>query len=221
MNMWLVHLGAESANDRVLAGIRKQTTVAQTERGLEFLKKHRIRCLLFMMAFNLWEEDGRVQFETPREVRHSLWWAWKQFLRGRIAYMTWAMATPMPGAPLYDIVKRHGLDATKQVLDNWDRNKDYLGIDLRPLGVSERSKMRLLRLGIISKAFFMVFSGQFDWRRHFYRVGILLRSFFGNWKPRPSRGSSPFKPTPAIIANITRVRGAAEGSWLRPTPPER
>ena len=206
MNMWLVHLGAESANDRVLAGIRKQTTVAQTERGLDFLKRHRIRCLLFMMAFNLWEEDGRVQFETPREVRHSLWWAWKQFLRGRIAYMTWSMATPMPGSPLYDIVKRHRLDATKQVLDNWDRNKDYLGIDLRPLGVSERSKMRLLRLGIISKAVFMMFSGQFDWRRHFYRVGILLRSFFGNWKPRPTRCPDH---TP-VLSNIP-LRAKVEG----------
>ncbi|MCP4247553.1 MAG: B12-binding domain-containing radical SAM protein [bacterium] len=206
MNMWLVHLGMESANDRVLGGIEKHITVAQTEQCLKFLKKHRIRCLLFMMAFNLWEEDGAVQCERPAEVLGSLRWAWGQFLRGRIAYMTWSIATPMPGAPLYDIVRRHGLDNTGQVLDNWGRNKDYLGIDLRPLGITERTKMRLLRLGILSRAVFMIFSGQFDWRRHFYRVGILVRSFFGNWKP--NRRSSP--AVGPVLGNVP-LRAKVEG----------
>ncbi len=179
MNMWLVHLGVESANDRVLNGIQKKITVAQTDRCLRLLKKRNIHVLLFMMAFQLWEEDGQLRFETPREIRRSLWWAWKQFLRGRISYMTWSIATPMPGAPLYDIVERHGLHATEQVLEYWNRNKDYPGIDLTTLGIGEKTKMRLLRAGIISKAIFMLASGHFDWRRHFYRIGILLRSFFG------------------------------------------
>ena len=181
MNMWLVHLGLESANDRVLDGIEKKITVEQTEACLKFLKKHDIRVLLFMMAFQLWETDGELQFETPREIRHSLWWVWKQFLRRRISYMTWSIATPMPGAPLQDIVDRHGFKSAEQVLDNWNRNKDYLGIDLSTLGISEKQKLRLLRAGIISKGFFAMISGNFDWRRHFYRVGILMRSFFGKW----------------------------------------
>jgi hypothetical protein len=96
-------------------------------------------------------------------------------------YMTWSIATPMPGAPLQEIVDRHGLKSSEQVLDNWNRNKDYLGIDLNSLGISEKTKMRLLRAGILSKAFFMIISGRFDWRRHFYRIGILVRSFFGKW----------------------------------------
>ncbi|HUU83637.1 MAG TPA: radical SAM protein [Phycisphaerae bacterium] len=206
MNMWLVHLGVESANDRVLTGIDKHITVAQSERCLAFLKRHRIRCLLFMMAFNLWEDSGELQCERPREVLHSLWWVWKQFLRGRIAYMTWSIATPMPGARLYDIVRRHGLDNTHQVLDNWERNKDYLGIDLRPLGIGERTRMWLLRLGILSKAVFMAVSGQFDWRRHFYRVGILVRTFFGNW--RPAETSEARETT---ILNNTPLRAKVEG----------
>ncbi len=181
MNMWLVHLGVESANDRVLRGIEKKITVAETERCLKFLKKHKVRVLLFMMAFQLWEENGELQFEKPKEIRHSLWWVWKQFILRRMHYMTWSIATPMPGAPLQEIVDRHGLKSSEQVLDNWNRNKDYLGIDLSSLGISEKTKMRLLRAGILSKAFFMMVSGHFDWRRHFYRIGILLRSFFGKW----------------------------------------
>ena len=204
--MWLVHLGVESANDRVLSGIQKHITVAQSERCLVFLKKHRIRCLLFMMAFNLWEDDGELQHERPREVLRSLWWVWKQFLRRRIAYMTWSIATPMPGAPLYDIVRRHGLDNTEQVLGNWDRNKDYLGIDLRPLGISERTRMSLLRLEIVSKAFFMMISGQFDWKRHFYRIGILFKSFFGNWRPK----KTPWTDATPVFGN-TPLRTKVEG----------
>jgi len=198
MNMWLVHLGVESANDRVLDGIEKKITVAQTERCLAFLKKHKIRVLTFMMAFQLWETDGRLQFETPREIRRSLWWVWKQFLLGRINYMTWSIATPMPGAPLQEIVDRHGLRSAELVLDNWNRNKDYLGIDLTSLGISEKTKMRLLRAGIVSKACFMLISGNFDWRRHAYRFGILARSFFGKWNGRAA-GSGSLLNTPLRV----------------------
>lgn len=196
MNMWLVHLGVESANDRVLDGIEKVITVAQIERCLKFLKKHKIRVLLFMMAFQLWEEKGELKFETPREIRRSLRWVWKQFLLRRMHYMTWSIATPMPGAPLNDIVERHGLPSSDLVLDNWNRNKDYLGIDLTPLGISEKTKMRLLRAGILSKGVFALFSGNFDWRRHFYRVGILFRSFFGKWNSTPRELVGPIINTP-------------------------
>jgi hypothetical protein len=196
MNMWLVHLGVESANDRVLDGIEKKITVEQTERCLKFLKKHKIRVLLFMMAFQLWETKGELQFETPREIRHSLWWVWKQFFLRRMHYMTWSIATPMPGAPLQEIVERHGLPSSALVLDNWNRNKDYLGIDLSPLGISEKTKMRMLRAGILSKGVFALFSGNFDWRRHFYRVGIIFRSFFGRWNSGPAESLGPILNTP-------------------------
>ncbi len=198
MNMWLVHLGVESANDRVLDGIEKKITVDQVERCLKFLKKHQIRVLLFMMAFQLWERDGKLQVETPKEIRHSLWWVWKQFLLRRINYMTWSIATPMPGAPLQDIVDKYGFKSAKQVLDNWNLNKDYLGIDLSSLGISERTKMRLLRAGILSKGVFVLFSGRFDWRRHFYRLGILFRSFFGRWNIRAA-DTAPVLNTPLML----------------------
>ena len=179
----------------MLQGIEKMITVAETERCLKFLKKHKVRVLLFMMAFQLWEENGELQFEKPKEIRHSLWWVWKQFILRRMHYMTWSIATPMPGAPLQEIVERHGLRSSEHVLDNWNRNKDYLGIDLSSLGISEKTKMRLLRAGILSKAFFMMVSGHFDWRRHFYRIGILLRSFFGKWNAR-AESLTPMLNTP-------------------------
>jgi hypothetical protein len=73
------------------------------------------------------------------------------------------------------------LKSSEYVLDNWNLNKDYLGIDLTSLGISEKTKLRLLRAGILSKGVFALFSGHFDWRRHSHRIGILFRSFFGRW----------------------------------------
>ena len=101
----------------------------------------------------------------------------------------------MPGAPLEGILERHGLKSTDHVLTNWNRNKDYLGIDLTPVGISEKSKMRLLRAGIISKGVFAMLSGNFDWRRNAYRVGILFRSFFGKWNA-PVENVGVFLNTP-------------------------
>lgn len=203
MNMWLVHLGVESANDRVLTGIEKKITVAEVERCLKFLKRHKVRVLLFMMAFNLWEEDGELQCETPAEVRRSLRWAWKTFLLRRMDYMTWSIATPMPGAPLQEIVERHGLQTVEHVLENWNRNKDYLGIDLSPVGISEKTRMRLLRMGILSKALFMMVSGNFDWKRNFHRIGILMRSFFGDWSAK----KLPAQPAMLNTPLRTKVEG--------------
>lgn len=200
MNLWLVHLGCESANDRVLEGIQKKVTVEQIENCLNLLHRHGVQTLLFMMAFNLWEENGQLHWEQPREALRSLLWAWRQFLRGRIRYMTWSMATPMPGAPLFDIVERHGLQPAEQVLADWDRNKDYLGIDLRAVGIPRWKRMTLLRLGILSKACFMLFSGRFDWRRNLHRIGILLRSFVGashayqRSRREPVLSNTPLRP---------------------------
>jgi len=196
MNMWLVHLGCESASDRGLRGIRKKVTVRQVEDCLQILKRHRVGVLLFMMAWNLWEEKGRLCWETPREAIRSLIWGWRQFWLGRIRYMTWSIATPMPGAPLFEIVERHGLHSAEQVLADWDRNKDYPGTDLRPLGISECIRLGLLRLGILSKGCFALASGGFDWRRNFYRVGILLRSFLGAGRRRDAAPDLSLANTP-------------------------
>lgn len=188
MNMWLVHLGVESANNRVLRGIKKRITVEQAERRLDLLKRHKIRALLFMMAFQIWEEGGELKWELPKEVRNSLLWVWKQFLRRRISYMAWAIATPMPGAPLDDIMKRHGFKYADQVLDDWQYHKALIGVDLTSLEISNRARMFYLRAGILSKAIFMILSGRFAWRRNLYRIRNLFKSFAGGWRPKQPAG---------------------------------
>jgi hypothetical protein len=94
-----------------------------------------------------------LQHETPKEIRRSLWWSWKQFLLRRMDYMTWSIATPMPGAPLQTIVDKHGLkSATQKCSITGTATRTTWASTSTPLGISEKTKMRLLRAGIISKA---------------------------------------------------------------------
>ena len=56
----------------------------------------------------MWEEDGKLQHETPEEVRASIDFARQLWKRGILHYTSWASAIPVQGAELYDIARRHG-----------------------------------------------------------------------------------------------------------------
>ena len=73
MNMWLVHLGVESANDRVLDGIEKKITVEQTERCLKFLKKHKhSRAAVYDGVPTLGAQGRAAASRRSKEIRRSL-----------------------------------------------------------------------------------------------------------------------------------------------------
>lgn len=177
MGCWLVHLGAESANNRVLGGIGKGVAIEQIEHACRMLKKARIKVFLFMMAFQLWTENGKVYCESPREVAHSLWFVLRMRLKRLISYMSWSVATPMPDSPLWEAATMIESGFEHEVLDSWDRNQDYLGFPLRSLGITDKQRQRMMRLGILTKGLFAILSGRFSFRRHWHRIPIILKSF--------------------------------------------
>ena len=67
-----MHIGLESANDRVLRGIGKNASQADNIRTLELLKKYRIKVYGFLMLYNAWETNGKLEHETPQEVNNTL-----------------------------------------------------------------------------------------------------------------------------------------------------
>jgi len=106
---WLVRMGIESANPRVLKGIRKMVALSDIENACRTLADSGLVVFAFLMMFNVWEEDGELCYETPDEVRNTL-----RFVDGlrsdRVLHLTsWQVATPTPGAEMYDIASRHGL----------------------------------------------------------------------------------------------------------------
>ena len=173
MNCWLVHLGIESANDRVLKGIGKHIVVEQIENATSILNRARVKVFAFMMLYQVWEEDEKLCYETTEEVETSIRFMKKLFKKRFIQYMSWQICTPMPGSRLYDIVKRHNLfrgDARK-VWESFDEHEVAINIP----NISEKIMRRKIKKGIILKDWFMVRSGSIN-LRHMWRVGENIKA---------------------------------------------
>jgi radical SAM superfamily enzyme YgiQ (UPF0313 family) len=124
IKVWLVHIGLESANDRVLKGIGKNATQADNVRTLELLKKHGIKVYGFLMLYNAWETNGKLEYETPQEVSNTLEFA-KTCLRDNlIEYISWSITNPIIGSKLYAIAKKYGIAAYNVKIGNCMRLPD-------------------------------------------------------------------------------------------------
>ena len=169
MNCWMVHLGAESANNRVLKGIGKHITVEQVENASRLLSRAGIKVFAFMMLFQVWEENGELCWETPAEVENSLKFMKKMFRQRHVHYMSWQICTPMPGAPLYDLAKRHNLylNGAERTWETFDEHTACIKIP----DVSQRTMQWKIKKGILLKDWFMLRSG-----------GISLRHAWRAWE---------------------------------------
>jgi anaerobic magnesium-protoporphyrin IX monomethyl ester cyclase len=107
INCWLVHIGLESVNNRVLKGVNKLVTYEDIEQTLRTLKKHHIKVYGFFMLYNVWEENGVLQYETTEEVENTLETVKKLLKEKLLTYMSWAVANPIIGSNLHDIVLKH------------------------------------------------------------------------------------------------------------------
>ncbi|HSV50233.1 MAG TPA: radical SAM protein [Candidatus Acidoferrales bacterium] len=118
VNVWLVHIGLESANDRVLKGIGKNATQADNVRTLDLLKKYKVKVYGFLMLYNAWETNGKLEYETPEEVQKTLDFA-KNCLRDNlIEYISWSVTNPIIGSKLYHIAQKYGISAYNVKIGN-------------------------------------------------------------------------------------------------------
>ena len=139
VNVWLVHIGLESANDRVLKGIGKNASQADNVHTLELLKKHHIKVYGFLMLYNAWETNGKLEYETPEEVNNTLEFA-KNCLRDNlIEYISWSITNPIIGSKLYNIAEKYGI-ATHNV---------KIGNCMRLPGISEQQMVEHVKQGMI------------------------------------------------------------------------
>jgi hypothetical protein len=59
------------------------------------------------MLYNAWEENGVLNYETTEEVENTLETVKKLLKEKLLTYMSWAVANPIIGSKLHDIVERH------------------------------------------------------------------------------------------------------------------
>jgi radical SAM superfamily enzyme YgiQ (UPF0313 family) len=135
INCWLVHIGLESVNNRVLKGINKMVTYEDIERTLRTLKRHHTKVYGFFMLYNAWEENGVLNFETTEEVENTLKTVKKLLKEKLLTYISWAIANPIVGSKLHDIISRH---------DAFSNNKS-LPIKLP---IPEKKMMNCLKKGL-------------------------------------------------------------------------
>ena len=112
---WLVRMGVESANPRVLNGIRKHVSIQDIESACGLLAANHLTVFAFLMMFNFWEEDGDLCHESPDEVRNTINYVNSLRARHLVHLTSWQVATPTPGAEMYDVACRHNL-ITKEYL---------------------------------------------------------------------------------------------------------
>jgi anaerobic magnesium-protoporphyrin IX monomethyl ester cyclase len=139
IHVWLVHIGLESANDRVLKGIGKNATQADNIRTLELLKKYHIKVYGFLMLYNAWETNGKLEHETPQEVNNTLEFARKCLSENLIEYISWSITNPIIGSKLYDIAKKFDIAANNVKIGNCMRLPD----------VSEQQMVEHVKQGMI------------------------------------------------------------------------
>jgi len=139
IHVWLVHIGLESANDRVLKGIGKNATQADNIRTLERLKKHCIKVYGFLMLYNAWESNVKLEFETPEEVNNTLEFARKCLSENLIEYISWSITNPIIGSKLYDIAKKYDIASYNVKIGNC----------MRLPGISEQQMVEHVKQGMI------------------------------------------------------------------------
>lgn len=156
INCWMVHLGIESWNQRVLDGIEKHIKVGQVVDACATLKQADISVYGFLMLYQVWEEDGELRWESADEVDNTIRTTRKMMQSGLLDYMSWQFATPFPGSRMYDIVARHNL-VDGNVKGVWD-------LSLKLPGISER-RMKHQRLkGFMIQSYYSLRSGDINWR---------------------------------------------------------
>lgn len=139
IHVWLVHIGLESANERVLKGIGKNATQADNIRTLELLKKHHIKVYGFLMLYNAWEINGKLEYETAEEVNNTLEFAKNCLKDNLIEYISWSITNPIIGSKLYEIAKKFNI-ATYNI---------KIGNCMNLPGISEQQMVEHVKQGMI------------------------------------------------------------------------
>jgi len=171
INLWMVHLGIESGNQRTLDGIGKRTTTEQVENACRLLRAQGISVFGFVMAFHAWEEEGRLCWETPQDVNRTLKFCHRLLSKGLIQYMSWQVATPMPGSRLHKVAERYGLLPTREINNPWTHNM------LLP-GIGPGEVRWAVRKGMLLKDFYLVKNGHLN-LKHLWRARTNLRVLVG------------------------------------------
>ncbi|MGD0829292.1 MAG: radical SAM protein [Terracidiphilus sp.] len=158
MNLWMVHIGVESGNQRTIDGLKKHIELQQVVDACRIFQAEGIKVFGFLMLYHAWEEQGQLAFETPDDVKKTFEFARRLLRDGLINYMSWQVATPYPGSRLWGTARKFNL------LCDSHRFGDVREKAMNLPGVSEADIRRSLRQGYFIKTWYALKSGHISWR---------------------------------------------------------
>lgn len=174
---WLAFFGIETGNDRTSKGIHKNITREQVIRTLTVFKYNGIKTFGLLMAFNVWEENGKLVYEGMEETKRTLEFAKYLIKKGLLDLMSWSLTTPYPGSKLYDIAVQQGL-IDRDLLGKWDFFDSSANFVMRLPGVSAKDWSYIQKEGKKLQAWLLFKSGTFNWRSipvYLNKLQLLLR----------------------------------------------
>ena len=172
MNVWMVHIGIESGNQRTINGLRKFIRLDQVVEACGIFQKAGVKIFGFFMLYHAWEEDGKLAFETAKDVDVTLAFGRRLLREGLINYMSWHVATPYQGAHLWRTAVKYNL-----LLDPV-RVGDARERAMKLPGVTEADVRRSLRKGYILKTWYALKSGHIYWK-HVTRARQVMAVILG------------------------------------------
>jgi len=125
------------------------------------------------MTYHVWEEEGQLCHETPEDVDRTFEFVRRLKKERLLDYMSFSTTTPMPGARLYEIARRHGvLPEGTQPRDMSELHMGLPGITSRDLKRSRRRGIQLqLSINLRSRG-----NNLLDWRKNWHKVKTLVKS---------------------------------------------
>lgn len=174
-NLWMVHVGVESGNQRTIDGLRKNIRLDQVVNACRVFQREGVKVFGFFMLYHAWEENGALAFESPTDVSRTLRFARRLLREKLINYMSWQVATPYPGSRLWETARKFGL-----LLDQHSFS-DLRERAMELPGVSENAIRRSLRKGYFLKTWYALKAGHIGWR-HLTRARQVLAIMLNqNW----------------------------------------
>ncbi|MBN2532753.1 MAG: B12-binding domain-containing radical SAM protein [Spirochaetales bacterium] len=177
---WLGLIGVETGNDKTSRGINKRSTTALVEQSLSILKQSGMKTFALLMAFNVWEEDGRLHYENMADTMNTLRFVRRLIHKNLVDIISWSLTTPYPGSRLYDIAQKHNLIPGDMdgKWEFWDSSENFI---MHLPGVRKKDWQKVKRKGKLLQIMLLFKSGTFNIRSlpiYIKKAWLLIKNKF-------------------------------------------
>lgn len=155
---WYVHIGAETGNQKTLDGIGKNVKLESVEESCKILKKYGFKIMTLFMIFNIWEKDGKLEYEGVKESLNTLNFAKRLSDKKLTDYISWGPTTPYPGSRLFEIAKKYDLILPGK-LENWHEWNNTWDITAKLPDVTMQDYIKVKNKGVYLQILTTIRSG--------------------------------------------------------------